>query len=532
MTRRSFCTLAASFGLTAPALTAQAPKRPNILFAFADDWGRYASIYRDPERPGFNDILSTPALDRIGREGVVFENAFVAAPSCTPSRAAVTSGMYFFRCGRQANLRMQAWDAPNPYDEQPGFPALLQAAGYHVGHAGKTTAKKRGEPEQPSYEAGQTAMSRFSQTASAAADPEAAKREVYEQVRATFRRFLADREDGQPFLYWFGPHNSHRPWVRGSGKKLWGLDPNSLEGRMPRFLPDVPVVREDVADYLGEALAWDGMLGVLLEELERIGELDDTFVAVTGDHGMPGVPYGKCNLYDFGVHVALLARWGAGIPGGRRVTDFANLMDLAPTFLEAAGVAPPAAMQARSLLPVLRSEKGGRVDPARDHVVVGRERHVWHARPGGLPYPSRALRTDDFLYIRNFKPERWPMGDPGRFDPTVDSPGEIPAWEALESDTMVAFRDLDAGPTKAWLVTERENSAAARFYNYAFARRPAEELYDLATDPDQVRNVAADPAYAGTKRRLAERLMGILSAAGDPRLDDAFDRPPYVEPGA
>ncbi len=96
-------------------------------------------------------------------------------------------------------------------------------------------------------------------------------------------------------------------------------------------------MRQDVSDYLGEAQAFDAALGVLLQKLEEIGELENTLIVVSGDHGMPGVPRGKCNLYDFGTHVALGVRWGAKVKPGRAVDDFVNLMDLAPTFLEAGG---------------------------------------------------------------------------------------------------------------------------------------------------------------------------------------------------
>lgn len=521
MNRRTFCTVAAA----AAACSTPPPKRPNILFCFADDWGRYASIYREPIRPGFCDVIDTPNIDRIGEEGLVFENAFVAAPSCTPSRAAVTTGMYFFRCGRHANLRIR-WPegVPDPYESLPGWPNLLQDAGYHVGHAGKTTSKAKGPKPQKSYEPGQTPMSRFSQHASGVDEPALEKDEIYGQVRGDFQEFLGDRPDGAPFVYWFGPHNTHRPWVRGSGQALWGIDPDALKGKMPGFLPDVPEVREDVADYLGEVLAWDGMVGALVSELEATGELDNTLVVLSGDHGMPGMPHGKCNVYDFGCHAPLLMRWPQAIPQGRRVTDFVNLMDLAPTMLEAAGLEPPASMQARSLMPQMRSKAVGQIDPSRDHVILGREQHVPDARPGALPYPVRAIRTAEYLYIRNFKPDRWPMGDPG---PITDD--FAPSTEELTEDTMIAFKDLDAGPTKAWLVTNRTASEWRPFYDYCFAKRPEEELYDLGGDPDQTVNIAEQSPI---RSQLADRLMTALDAAGDPRLEDAFDRPPYVEEDA
>ena len=507
------------------AAAADEPQPPNILFCFADDWGRYASIYRDAERPGFNDVIETPVLDRIGREGVVFQNAFVNAPSCTPSRAAVTTGMYFHQCGSNAFLRCNWQGAPNPYDELPGWPALLHEEGYAVGHTGKTTGKRG--PGQGVFNQAGLRMSQFSQTVSDADDAEAAKQQIYSEVRENFQTFLAERAQGQPFAYWLGPTNCHRRWVKGSGRELWGIDLDDLEGRLPPFLPDVPEVREDIADYLGEVLAWDAMVGVLVEELERMGELDDTLIVLSGDHGFPGMPRGKCNLYDFGVHVPLLVRWGARVPAGRYVDDFVNLMDLAPTFLEAAGMDVPGHIQARSLLPLLDSENEGRIDPGRDHVVVGRERHVWDAQDEWLPYPSRAIRTDDFLYIRNFAPDRWPMGVE-----RAAALSEGPAADALESNTMVGFNDWDASPTKAWLVMNQREPDVQPFFDIAVARRPGEELYDLRVDPDQMENVAGDANYQDQRRRLERRLMGVLTETGDPRIvgdGETFDLAPYVE---
>lgn len=314
--------------------------------------------------------------------------------------------------------------------------------------------------------------------------------------------------------------------MQGSGATLWGIDPDDLAGRLPAFLPDVPVVRRDFADYLGEVQALDAYVGYLLGELERIGELDNTLVVLTGDNGIPGIPRGKGNLYDLGVAAPLIVRWADGQSRpGRIVDDFVNLMDLAPTFLEAAGIRAPATMDGRSLLPQLRADRSGVVDPSRDFVVTGRERHVTGARPGGLPYPSRAIRTRDYLYIRNFEPDRWPMGDP----PAGDPPDGEPSYEALREDTHAAFADLDAGPTKAWLVTHRHDPSVRPLFALTMGKRPAEELYDLRKDLDQMVNLADDPAYAEAKAELSRRLMEVLRRADDPRLVDAFDRPPYVE---
>jgi len=512
-----------------PANADEDSQRPNILFAFADDWGRYASAYAQLEPGGIGDLVSTPHFDRLAREGVLFTNAFVNAPSCTPCRSSLLSGQYFWRTGRGAILQGAVWDSAIP-----SYPLLLEDAGYHIGHTAKVWSP--GRPANAPYGAERTAynghgnkMSRFSQHVSARDDIETAKQEIYEDVRGNFDDFLADRDGDQPFCYWFGPTNCHRKWIAGSGQRLWDIDPDKLEGKVPPFLPDVPIVREDIADYLGEVQAFDAMLGVLLDRLEEAGELENTIIVVSGDHGFPGMPRGKCNLYDFGVAVPLVVRWGAQAPGGRVVDDFVCLPDLAPTFLEAAGVTPPEVMTGRSLVDVLTSDKSGQVDPTRDHVLVGRERHVARVRPGNVPYPQRAIRTADFLLIRNFAPDRWPMGvGPGRGAPA----GPLPSYEELRENTFAAFGDLDASPTKAWLLTHEEDAGMADFVEFAVGRRPEWELYDLQTDPHCLSNVADTAAYADTRERLASQLMDELQSSNDPRVTEEpvpYEHPPFTD---
>lgn len=503
----------------AAAIPASAADRPNILFCFSDDWGRYASIYRNPDRPGLSDVIETPALDRIGRSGVVFNNAFVSAPSCTPSRASVSSGMPFYRCGSNAFLHYQEYGrAKDPYKSLPGFSELMLKSGYHVMHWGKTTNKSGSRTDETHA----LPVNHFSHAVSAAPDKEARKKEILSFVRSNFRSFLDKQPEEKPFFYWFGPHNSHRQWARGSGKELWGLDPDRLKGKLPAFLPDVHDVREDIADYLGEALAWDAMVNELIGELTARGELDNTLIIVSGDHGMPGMPRGKCNLHDFGSAVSLLVSWPDHIKAGRTVDDFVSLMDIAPTILEAAGIAPPEHMLAESLMNVLTSEKSGIVEPERDHVIIGRERHVGQAQRDREPYASRAIRTADHLLIRNFKPDRPPMG--------VVYDSGASAEELLENHYL-AYPDMDGSPTKVFLMMHKDDYP--KHFDYAFAPRPEFELYDLKTDPDQVRNLASDPGQAQTLKGLTTRMMTILRDTGDPRVigdGKAFDRMPFVDP--
>jgi arylsulfatase A-like enzyme len=352
---------------------------------------------------------------------------------------------------------------------------------------------------------------------------------LYDQVLANFDMFLADRPQDAPFCYWFGPTNVHRKWIKGSGTRLWAIDPDDLRGKLPPFLADMPEVREDLADYLGEVQAFDAAVGVLLNRLEETGELDNTIIVVSGDHGPPGFPHGKCNLYDFGSSVSLAIRWG-GAKSGRVIDDLVSLTDLAPTFLELADLPIPDVMTGRSLVPLLKSDKWGRIDPARNAVFIGRERHVENARPEFKPYPQRAIRTHDYLYIINFRPERWPLGDPYRLD--SDKP---PTAEELTENTRVTLADEDAGPAKAWLVGMRSDAKWKSLFNLAYARRPREELYDLRSDPHQMKNVAAEPKYQELRAELQRRLLEELKRTGDPRMiDDGkfFETPPMAGPVA
>ncbi|MCS6866246.1 MAG: sulfatase [Gemmataceae bacterium] len=515
----------------AASLPGVAAEKPNILFCFADDWGRYASCYAPLDaKPTANSVIQTPHIDTVARRGVIFRNAFVPAPSCTPCRSSLLSGRYFFNTGRGAILSGAVWD-----EKIPSSPLLLRDRGYDIGKIGKVWSP--GVPvdapigeQRYAYQKSGMGFNNFSQQATQAVQQgktvAAAKADLIAQVQGNFAAFLKARDPQKPFFFWFGPTNVHRKWVKGSGKALWGIDPDALKGKLPSFLPDVPEVREDFADYLGEAQAFDACVGILLQQLKEAGELEKTVVVISGDHGAPGFPGGKCNLYDFGTAVALVIA-GPGIPGPRVVDDFTNLMDLTPTFLEIGGVKFPEGLDGKSLWPVLTSKQQGLVDPQRTWVVTGRERHVGDARAGNKPYPQRALRTKDFLYIRNFAPDRYPMGDPQAV--TVDS---APTANELENNTFVAFADMDASPTKAWLVAHRNDPQWQWHYNYAFAKRPAEELYDLRNDPDQVKNVATDKNYETIRQEMANRLIKILTQAGDPRVvekDCRFEKPPFTD---
>ncbi len=454
---------------------ATADDRPNILFCIADDWGwPHAGIYGDP-------VVQTPAFDRLAREGVLFENAFVTAPSCTPSRNSILTGQWHWRLEEGANL----WSTLHP--KFPVFPLLLKDAGYHIGHwrkawgPGDWTALGRTEdPAGPIYDG--------------------------------FAAFLESRTDDRPFCFWLGAYDPHRKYEWQSGARS-GMDITKI--RLPADLPDDEIVRHDVADYYFEVQRFDSDVAAALELLEEAGELENTIIAMTGDHGMP-FPRHKNQLYDSGTHVPLAVRWGNKVPAGRRVTDFVSLSDLAPTFLQAADVKIPGQMTGRSFLNVLESDQSGRIDGSRDHVYVGRERHGQdQEKPIAGGYPMRAIRTDDFLYIRNFDPNRWPGGTPHGDKAYIDGK---------------QYGGCDASPTKDFVIEHRDDPKFQMFFKLAFGQRPAEELYDLNEDPHQLANVVDQQRYADTKKQLAARLLIELKSTGDPRVlggGEAFDNYPF-----
>jgi hypothetical protein len=171
-------------------------------------------------------------------------------------------------------------------------------------------------------------------------------------------------------------------------------------------------------------------------------------------------------------------------------------------------------MTARSLMPLLLSKQSGRIDPKRDHVLTGMERHVpcrGEIRGG---YPMRAIRTREFLYVRNFNPNRWPAGDP---DGLQKSGAQPFTFEELASQTFKTLADIDAGPAKAYMVLHRTDPDVAPLYELAAGKRPERELYDLAKDPLQMHNVAGVGNYADIVKALDVHLMTELKASGDPR---------------
>ena len=506
-------------------------ERPNILFLFADDWGRHASILSKIDGAGgINDVVQTPNFDKVASHGVIFRNAHVSAPSCTPCRSALLTGRHFWQTGTGSILRGAVYDR-----SIPSFPPLLREQGYCVGYSHKVwspgTPANSPFTKDESFSKNGGRINQFSQTVTKlitkGTPRETAKLAILDEVRGNFRDMLNSCKDKAPFCYWFGPTNVHRKWIKGSGKELWDINPDSLKGKMPAFLPDVPEVRQDLADYFGEIAAWDAAVGVLLDELENAKLTDNTLVVISGDHGAPGFPHGKCNLYSFGTGVCLSVT-GPGVVGGRVVDDMVSLIDLAPTFLEAAHIKPPESMTGRSLWPLLHSKKSGFIDPTRDCVFTGRERHVESARADFTPYPQRAIRTHDHVLIMNFRPDRWPLGDPYHLEE-----GPEPTQQELETNTRLTLADEDAGPTKAWLVQSRKKDSWKMLFKQVYGKRPHIELFHIKQDPSEMHNLAGKEQYAAVEEELTKSLLDEMRRTGDPRLireGEFYETPPMAGP--
>jgi arylsulfatase A-like enzyme len=373
----------------------------------------------------------------------------------------------------------------------PVFPDLLEAAGYHVGFTGKGWGpgdfRAGGFARNPAGPAYQGKNARPPHRAIGNND-----------YAANFAAFLEGRPAGQPFCFWYGatePHRAYEPGIgRAAGKNLQDVE-------LPAYYPDNNAIREDFLDYAVEVEWFDTHLGRMIDELERIGELDNTLIVVTSDHGAP-FPRIKGQIYEHGFHLPLATRWGSRVQAGRVVEDFINVRDFMPTFLEAAGVEIPESVTGKSFMDVLASDASGRIDETRNRMLIGKERHDV-GRPFDWGYPVRAIRTPEYLYVHNYKPDRWPVGNP-----------------------ETGYRNCDASPTKDLILSTFND-----YYRLSFGMRPQEELYAITADPDCVNNLAESAEHRADKERLRDEMETLLRAESDPRMfgqGDIFESYRYV----
>lgn len=464
-------------------------KRPNILFVISDDQAfPYASAY------GTSGV-NTPAFDKVARDGILFNNAFAAAPQCSPSRAAILTGKNIWQL-EEAGTHSSYF--PKKFQV---FTNLLEATGYKIGYTGKAWSpgnwKEAGwkrNPVGPEFNDKKL-------------EPPTAYISKIDYA-ANFQDFYDQKEKDEPFFFWLGANEPHRRYEEGSGIKY---GKNIEEAYVPAFLPSVPIVQSDIEDYAFEIEWFDKQLQKVIDYLRSKGELENTLIVVTSDNGMP-FPSAKANLMEYGTHVPLAISWPAKISGGRVSDEMVSLIDMAPTFLEVAGIEKVPAMTGISLVPVLFADKNEK-NIHRSYVLTGRERHS-HARPDNLGFPSRAIRTQQFLYILNDKPDRWPAGDPPLLNPDKETEEKIPS-RGFKPIGM-GYNDIDdPSPTKELMLKEKEKWPL--LFASGFEKRPADQLYDIQKDPACMHNLVDDIKYDSVKKVLKSSLTRLLLRQGDPR---------------
>ena len=474
------------------ASTFAAP-RPNILFCISDDQSyAHTGANGDP-------VVKTPAFDRVAREGIRFTHAFCDAPTCGPSRSAILTGQPIWRLEEAGNIHSTLPKKFITYTE------VLEKAGYSIGFTGKGWSPGR-------LSAGGRSSNPAGREFSRRRLKPPFRSMTNKDYAANFDDFLGQVAKDQPFCFWLGTHEPHRGFEAGAGKRT-GKDPAKVV--VPAIFPDHPVVRSDILDYYVEVEHFDKMVARAIQSLEKAGQLDNTIVVVTSDHGMP-FPRAKASLHDDGSRVPLAIRWPRGIKdSGRTVDSCVNLSNLAPTFLAVAGLKAPDMMTAGSLMDFFSNTGTSNPGtfPDKSAAFIAMERHDG-CRKGGKGYPCRAIRTREYLYIKNLKPDRWPAGNPDR---------EFCA-------RYIPFGEVDSSPTKSLLMDNKDKPGFKRFYDLAFAKRPAEELYHVTKDPGQVVNLAGKAEYAKIRKKLATRLQEHLVLTKDPRalgLEAPWDYYPY-----
>lgn len=488
------------------------PGRPNILIAMSDNQSYpHAGAYGER-------LVNTPGFDHIAEQGILFMNAFSSSPGCAPSRASILTGRYPWQ-NEEAGGHQTLYPA-----KYVTFTDILEEAGYHVGFTGKGCApfnwKQGGRDRDPAGNEYNDIRYEWADSIKIPdqdiPDPEAFASNI-SMVNYTenFRLFLSEKEDNEPFCFWYGSREPHVPFEEGAGLRS---GKNIDDVKTPAFLPDHVPVKQSIMDYAYEIDWFDKHLVKMIEILKENGQFDNTIIIVTSDNGMQ-FPYAIANCYEYGIHVPLAVSWPEKIKKGRVVKDIVNLTEIAPTILELTNISPGGMqpISANSFADILFSERSGIINPSRDATYAGRERHS-SARWMNLGYPQRAVRTHDFLYIRNYYPERWPAGAPQLLD--MNKPDKLGYMHGLDENgnyTGIAYCDIDETVTKTYLIENMDNPEVFPYFELAMGKRPKEELFNLKADPYTVNNLAEDAMYSAELEKMRKKLDDFLLTTEDPR---------------
>ncbi len=487
-------------------------RRPNILLAMSDNQSYpHAGAYG-------SKLVFTPGFDYVAEKGILFYNAFSASPGCAPSRSSLLTGRYPWQ-NEEAGGHQTLYPA-----KYVTFADALEESGYYIGYTGKGCAPfnwRQGgrdrDPAGPEFNDIRYEGAELIELPTGIPDPEAFASNISTvDYTGNFKEFLSQRPDDRPFFFWYGSREPHFPFEKGAGLRS---GKHLEDAEVPDFLPDNDTVRMDMLDYAVEIEWFDKHLVNMINVLEEIGELDNTIIIVTSDNGMQ-FPYAIANCYEYGIHVPLAVSWPEKIKPGRVSEDLINLADLAPTILEISGAGTDLMqpVSAKSFTNILYSDSSGIIDPSRDAIFTGRERHS-SARWMNLGYPQRAVRTGHFLYIRNYYPERWPAGAPQTLN--SENPCETGPMHGLDENGMYVggvYCDIDDGVTKAYIIENMNNPEIAPFFQLAMGKRPGEELFDIRDDPFSIHNLSEDNGYEEQMEMMRGKLEEFLRETEDPRI--------------
>ncbi|MEM7316042.1 MAG: sulfatase, partial [Planctomycetota bacterium] len=355
-------------GFSARAIGAE---RPNIILFIADDvsWNDYGCYG--------NEHARTPNIDKLAAGGIRFDQAFLTASSCSPSRASIVTGRYPHNNGKAAELHLPI--AAN----LPWFPELLRESGYYTALSGKNHMKvddKLGTGGAPRGKAFDLIDGGRTQGNSGG--------------HANWLKITKERPKDKPFFFWFAAYDAHRGWDadRQWREKQYGDKHLGDQVQVPPFLVSDADTKDDLASYYNEVTRFDHYIGQVVEELRRQGELDNTLIFVLADNGRP-FPRAKTRLHDSGMKTALVAHWPKGIADTGTSKSLVSVIDLAPTILIAADVSLPETLQGVVLQPVFR-------DRSTSVRKFAFSEHNWH----DYEAHGRSVRDGQFLYLKNNRP--------------------------------------------------------------------------------------------------------------------------------
>lgn len=444
-----------------------ASSQPNVIFFIADDvsWNDYGCYG--------NTAARTPHIDLLAENGIRFDQAYLTASSCSPSRSSIITGRYPHNNGKAAELHQPiSWNLP-------WFPEILREAGYFTAISGKHHMTSTKGPQ------GETRPEPFDHV-------DGGRGKGNSGGHANWVKTTRERPKDKPFFFWFASYDAHRGWDadRQWDEDKYGPMHKAKDVIVPPFLVDDQETREDLASYYNEVTRFDHYIGAVVAELKAQKELENTLIFVLADNGRP-FPRAKTRIHDSGMKTALVAHWPEGIQKAGSVSDsLVSVIDLAPTVLTAAGLKPSPTMQGVSMLPLLQNT-------ASSIRQFAFSEHNWH----DYEAHGRGIRGDGFLLLKNSRPN---LALQGPAD-SVRSPSHL---------SLQSRRDA--------------NQLTAAQADVFLAPRPIVELYDLKADPHQLRNLAGEAKYAAQQKKLSAVLETWIEETHDSVpadiSHDSFDR--------